>query len=221
MPTFADKALKYFNGIKSPDRLPPGIELVNPYENKEVNSVIKSFFNKYFNDNNKRIFILGINPGRFGGGLTGISFTDPVALREECGIENGLGNQKELSSKFVYRFINAAGGPDEFYKKYFITALYPLALLKDGKNHNYYDSKELFNFLKPHIINAIREQVAFGAHRKFAVSLGRKNADYLKIINDEYNFFDEIRYVEHPRYIMQYRLKKADLFIQKYINTLN
>ena len=220
MLTFAEKAIKYFTNLKSPDNLPVGIDIANPYESQDVKNIVKTFYKKYFNDNNERIFIFGINPGRFGGGLTGISFTDPVTLKEECGIENNLGTQKELSSKFIYKFINELGGTENFYKKYFISALYPLALIKNGKNYNYYDSFDLYKALKPHIIDAIKKQAAFGANRKFAVSLGKKNFDYLKKINDEYGFFEEVRFVEHPRYIMQYQLKKLNGYLHKYIQTI-
>lgn len=216
MPTFADKAVKYFTNLKSPSRLPGKTEIINPYKSEEINNVVKKFFYKFFNDNKKRVFIMGINPGRFGGGLTGISFTDPVALKEECRIENNLGTQKELSSKYIYRFINEFGGPENFYKKYFISALYPLALLKEGKNYNYYDSIKLFKAIKPHIISSLKEQVNFGADRNFVVSLGKKNAHFLKIINDEFHFFDKIRILEHPRYIMQYKLKKINLYLNRY-----
>ena len=220
MSTFAEKAIKYYTNLKTPANLPSKIDVANPYESYDVRAVVKRFFKKYFNDNNNRIFILGINPGRFGGGLTGISFTDPVALKEECKISNNLGNQRELSSKFVYKFINELGGPERFYKQYFITALYPLALLKDGKNHNYYDSVNLFKAIKSQMISSLKEQVKFGANKGFAVSLGKKNAEYLKIINDEYHFFEEIRFVEHPRYIMQYKLKLIDLYLNKYRDVL-
>jgi len=94
MPTFADKAIKYFLNLNSSLQLPPSVSLVNPYRNSDVRKIITAFYKKFFGDNNERVFILGINPGRFGGGLTGISFTDPVALRTECGIENDLGNKK-------------------------------------------------------------------------------------------------------------------------------
>ena len=220
MPTFAEKAIKYFINLKAPVNLPSGIDIANPYESQDVKMVVRKFFKKYFNDKNERIFIFGINPGRFGGGLTGISFTDPVALREECGIENDLGTQRELSSRFIYKFIGEFGGAENFYKKYFISALYPLALIKDGKNHNYYDSTGLYNTLKPYITEALKKQVTFGANRKFTVSLGKKNFDYLKKINDEYGFFEEVRFVEHPRYIMQYRLKKLNSYLHKYLQTI-
>ena len=220
MSTFAEKAIKYFTNLKTLDNLPVGIDIANPYESQDVKKVVRKFFNKYFNDNDDRVFIFGINPGRFGGGLTGISFTDPVALKEECGIENDLGTQKELSSKFIYKFINEFGGAESFYKKYFISALFPLALIKEGKNHNYYDSPDLYKALKPHIINTIKKQIDFGANKKFAVSLGKKNCDYLNRINDEYGFFEDVRFVEHPRYIMQYRLKSIDLYLNKFQKVL-
>jgi Uracil DNA glycosylase superfamily len=220
MPTFAEKAIKYFTSLKAPVKLPPGIEIANPYESKDAKRIVKEFFEKYFNDNIERIFIFGINPGRFGGGLTGISFTDPVALKEECGIENNLGLQRELSSKFIYKFINEQGGPENFYKKYYISAMYPLAILKGGKNYNYYDNTVLYNMLRPFIIDALKKQIEFGADKNFTVSLGKKNFDHFKNINDEFGFFKEVRFVEHPRYIMQYKLKKIDSYLDKYRNVL-
>jgi hypothetical protein len=220
MQTFAEKAIKYFTSLKVPDNLPFGIEIANPYKSKDVKRIVKKFFKKYFNDNNKRILICGINPGRFGGGLTGISFTDPVALKEECGIENNLGLHRELSSRFIYKFINEMDGVENFYKKYYITALYPLALLKEGKNYNYYDNIHLYNKLRPLIIDALKKQIDFGVDRTFTVSLGKKNSVYLKNINDEFGFFKEVRFVEHPRYIMQYKLKIIDSYLDRYRNVL-
>ena len=141
---FADKAIKYFQNLESPKYLSGKIETLNPYKNEEVKKISSYFYKKYFSDFNKRIFAFGINPGRFGGGVTGISFTDPVALENFCGIKNSFEKKRELSSNFMYNFISYYGGVEKFYSKYFISALYPLALLKDGLNYNYYDEKDLF-----------------------------------------------------------------------------
>ncbi|WP_304132192.1 uracil-DNA glycosylase family protein, partial [Ignavibacterium album] len=204
--SFADKAIKYFNGLKTPELNLNQTELLNPYSSKEVKEIVRKFFRKFYDDDNERIFIIGINPGRFGGGLTGISFTDPVALREQCGIENNLGNQKELSSKFIYSVANRFGGVEKFFSKVFLTALYPFALLKKGKNYNYYDDKVLAEYLKSEIVKNIKSQIKFGAYRDFAILLGKKNAIYFEPLNSEYKFFKKIIVVEHPRYIMQYKL---------------
>ena len=197
------------------------VELINPYESPAARGVVREFYNKFYNDNNKRIFVFGINPGRFGGGLTGISFTDPVALREHCGIENALGERKELSSKFIYMVTNEFGGTKKFFSRVFLTALCPFAIIKNGKNYNYYDEKPLAQKLKPEIINTIKSQIKFGARRDFVVLLGKKNANYFSEINNEFKFFDNVIVLEHPRYIMQYRLKKKDFYIKKYIDAIS
>ncbi|GMU95787.1 uracil-DNA glycosylase family protein [Ignavibacterium album] len=218
--SFADKAIKYFNGLKTPELNLNQTELLNPYSSKEVKEIVRKFFRKFYDDDNERIFIIGINPGRFGGGLTGISFTDPVALREQCGIENNLGNQKELSSKFIYSVANRFGGVEKFFSKVFLTALYPFALLKKGKNYNYYDDKVLAEYLKSEIVKNIKSQIKFSAYRDFAILLGKKNAIYFEPLNSEYKFFKKIIVVEHPRYIMQYKLKQMNDYIKKYIKAV-
>ncbi|NWF88800.1 MAG: DUF4918 family protein [Ignavibacteriaceae bacterium] len=220
MPTFAVKSIHYFTGLKSPSKLPSGIGIMNPYEKKEVKDTVKKFYNKFYDDERKRIFVLGINPGRFGGGLTGISFTDPVALKNHCGIDNQLGNKEELSSKFVYEVITRFGGVEKFFSHFFLSAIYPLALIKDGKNYNYYDSQNLFNILKPHLIKSLGDQSKFGADRKTAICLGKKNAEYLKLLNNELGLFDRIESLDHPRFIMQYRKKKIEYYFSKYLSTL-
>jgi hypothetical protein len=219
--TFAERATKYFSSLKLPRRLPKEISVINPYETKKVKEAVILFFRKYFDDNENRVFVFGINPGRFGGGLTGISFTDPVALREECGIENDLGDRQELSSKFIYKMIKEYGGVKKFYSKIFITALYPLAIIKDGKNYNYYDSLKLYESLKTQIALAIKEQTRFGADKRFAVCLGKKNAKFFNEINKEHNYFEELRVLDHPRFIMQYRSKEVNNYVADYIKALS
>ncbi len=212
---FSSKAIQHFFSIKSPASFRNGVQVINPYDSDEVKRIVTKFYSKFYKDNNKRLFVFGINPGRFGGGLTGISFTDPVALREHCGIENDLGSKKELSSKFIYEMINAFGGAEIF-----LSALYPLALVKDGKNYNYYDDKNLFNILKPDIVASIRSQIEFGAKKEKVIILGKKNAEYFKIINDEFNFFNEVVVLDHPRFIMQYRQRLKNKYIANYIHAI-
>jgi len=221
MNTFSDRAIQYFLSLKSDIDLPKNINSINPYLKPEVLSATKQFFSKYFNDSKKRLYVFGINPGRFGCGLTGISFTDPVALREECGIKNNFGNKRELSSKFIYKLINEFGEVHRFFSKIYLTAMYPLAILRNGKNYNYYDDPVLYKTLKPHIICSVKEQFAFGARKDIAISLGKKNAKFLIDINTEYKLFEEIRILEHPRYIMQYKLKRLDEYLKEYLSVMD
>lgn len=218
---FSSKAIKYFCNLNTPTLTGSGVELINPYEADNVKEIVKIFYKKFYNNENERLFIIGINPGRFGGGLTGIAFTDPVALREHCGIENTFGDREELSSKFVYRIIDGFGGVKKFFSRVFLTALYPFAIIKNGKNYNYYDEKSLSDLLRLDMVQNIREQIKFGARGDLAILLGKKNADYFSTINDEQNFFKKITVLEHPRYIMQYKLKQIDSYIKKYLEAIN
>jgi hypothetical protein len=219
--SFSSKAIKYFCNLKTPHLKSSGVEVINPYEKDDVKEIVKKFYSKFYNDSNERIFVIGINPGRFGGGLTGIAFTDPVVLREDCGIENNLGNRKELSSKFIYQVIEQFGGVQKFFSTVFLTALYPFAIVKNGKNYNYYDERLLFDLLRNDIVENIQRQVKFGARRDLAVLLGKKNADYFLPINEEHKFFKKIITLEHPRYIIQYKLKQIDSYIKQYLGAIN
>ncbi len=92
--------------------------------------------------------ILGINPGRFGGGVTGIPFTDPKRVIEKCGLAYSGEMKHEPSSVFVYEMIDAFGGAIKFYEQFYIHSVCPLGFTNinnKGKaiNYNYYDSKEL------------------------------------------------------------------------------
>ena len=218
--SFSSKAIKYFSSLDPQRKRFNNVELINPYSSEGVKNVVIKFYNKFYNDDNQRIFVFGINPGRFGGGLTGISFTDPVALRESCKIDNWFGERKELSSKFIYAVVDEFGGTRKFFSKAFLTALYPFAIIKDGKNYNYYDDKSLAEKLKPKIIETIKSQIEFGARRVVAILLGKKNAKYFSELNNEFKFFDKVIVLEHPRYIMQYRLKKIGYYINKYIGAI-
>jgi hypothetical protein len=219
--SFSSKTINYFCNLKTPRLKSSGIGVINPYERDDVKEIVKKFYTKFYNDQNERLFIIGINPGRFGGGLTGITFTDPVALRQHCGIENKFGDRKELSSKFVYSVVEKFDGAKNFFSKVFLTALYPFAIIMDGKNYNYYDGKSLAEALKPEMVKNIERQINFGARRDFAILLGKKNADYFLPINEEHKFFKKIITLEHPRYIMQYKLKQIDNYIEKYLTAIN
>jgi hypothetical protein len=188
--------------------------VLNPYGNASTIDVCEKFYNKYYNDSLGRKLILGINPGRFGAGITGIPFTDPVMLENECGIKNDFDKRAELSSDFIYRLINTMGNPTSFYKRFFIGSVSPLGFMLNGKNFNYYDSKELQRAIKPFIISNLVKQIGLGINSRVCYCLGQgKNYEYLNFLNIELKLFDEIIPLPHPRWVMQYRRKKLDEII--------
>ncbi len=149
MTTFADKAIGFFQSLRFPFPLPPSIQVMNPYQHSATFEIVRTFFGKFYADTVPRIFLWGINPGRFGGGVTGIPFTDPFALRTFLGIEHALSGKRELSSEFVYTVIERWGGAKKFYGTFYINNLSPLGCTRHGKNYNFYDDAQLFALTKP------------------------------------------------------------------------
>lgn len=220
--TFAEQVIAFTRALRPPDiALPPGFEWLFPYDEPETMRTLTTFYEKYYADNQPRNFIFGINPGRFGAGLTGVPFTDPIRLESECGIENGFPKKPELSSIFVWQFINAYGGAATFCRDFYITSLSPLGFVKGGKNINYYDDRQLQKAAEPFVAWNIRTQLDFGANREVAVCLGEgQNFAFFTKLNAAHSFFKEIIPLPHPRWVMQYRRKKVEEFVGRYVGAL-
>ena len=220
--TFGEKVLRFYRNLKIEQPLPEGIEILNPYQDDSSFALCQAFYRKYYNDNGRRFFILGINPGRFGAGLTGVPFTDPIKLETTFGIKNTLPKKAELSADFIHSMINNLGGPDQFFSRFYINSVSSLGFMKSGKNLNYYDSRELMRSLETFIKNGIQTQVGFGIQREVAFCLGEgTNFKYLQKLNDQEKFFKKIIPLAHPRFIMQYKRKQLASYLDDYCQKLN
>ncbi|MEO1049877.1 MAG: uracil-DNA glycosylase family protein [Bacteroidota bacterium] len=219
--SFAKNILKFYRDVTIPTGLPKGVEVLYPFDDPNVLDILDTFYEKYFNDDQRRIFLIGINPGRFGAGVTGIPFTDPIRLKEVLDIENDFDKKAELSSKFIYQMIEALGGAKRFYQHFFFSSVSPLGFVKDGKNLNYYDQADLMQALETYMMTNMQKKVAFGGVKQIAFALGQgQNYKQLLKYNKQYRLFDEIKPLPHPRWVMQYRLKRLDEFIEMYVKEL-
>jgi hypothetical protein len=213
--------LDFYKKLSPKFALPIGVAVMNPFADKDSWKITSLFYNKFYNDTSRRVFIFGINPGRFGGGVTGIPFTDPVRLEIACGISNSFAKKAELSSQFVYAVIDAYGGAEKFYRDFFITALSPLGYTKNGINLNYYDDKELLKASEEFIVKTIKVQLDTIETSDTCFCLGEgTNYKIFQRLNEKHNFFKEIIPLPHPRWIMQYRRKKLDEYVQMYVEKL-
>lgn len=219
--TFAEKVLIFYKQLSIPDRLPKGVEVLNPYQDDKAFTLCSLFYRKYYHDTHERVAILGINPGRFGGGLTGIPFTDPLKLEKICGIPNDLPKKAELSADFIHLMMAAYGGPGKFYSTYFFNSISPLGFTQNGKNLNYYDTPELQKSLGKFIIQSLRQVVDLGVSQEKAFCLGEgQNFKYLLKVNEKEKLFKTVIPLAHPRFIMQYKKKMMHDYIQDYLNKL-
>jgi hypothetical protein len=190
---------------------------MNPYEDARVRRYLRAFLGGFFDDDRERVLVFGINPGRLGAGITGITFTDPVALADFCGIQNHLPRKREPSSVFIYDFIHHWGGPRAFYRSFFLTALCPLGFLRGPNNLNYYDDPRLARAVTPFIVRSIERHIAFGARTDSVIIIGAgTNKRFFDALNERHRFFDRVLTVEHPRFIQQYRYRSRDQYLLKY-----
>ena len=225
MKTFADRVIDFNRKLHFTGTLPSGISMMNPFkENENILPLGAIFYKKYYGDTRSRHLILGINPGRFGGGVTGIPFTDSKRLIEKCNIRYAGRETHETSSVFVYEMIDVYGGPAVFYDDFYINSVCPLGFTStasNGKeiNYNYYDSRELTNAVYGFIIESIQQQLRFGIERDVCFCFGNgKNEKFLRGLNEEKKFFDKIVALEHPRFVMQYKSRTKQFYIDKYIS---
>lgn len=221
MKTWAEHLLSLYENLKPPKQLPADVEWLYPQKDLCVMKILEQFLYKYYNDDKPRRILLGINPGRFGAGVTGVNFTAPKQLKEHCGIDHEFKKQSELSAEFIYEMIRAYGGTEKFYSHFFIGSACPLGFIKQGKNINYYDDKELLQTVEPFIVKSLKRLMDFNADRKTVYSIGgEKNFKYLSSLNARFHWFEEMVPLPHPRFIMQYRRRQKQQFIQQYLKVI-
>lgn len=221
MSTIASKIIEFYRSLRPP-ALPKGIEILFPQQKKEVMEVVETFFHKFYNDNKRRHLIFGINPGRFGAGTTGVNFTAPKQLKGFCGIDHSFKMQSELSAEFIYDVVHGYGGVENFYSDFFITSVCPLGFIKNGLNLNYYDDKKLQEAVTPFIVQSIQQQIRIGFETGYCFCIGGdKNLKFFSALNDQYGFFKKIIPLPHPRFIMQYRRRQKENYIDQYLSALH
>lgn len=225
MKTFADKVIEFNKNLQFQGDLPDGFEALNPYlDNPETMTVMEEFYYKYYNDRNRRKFIIGINPSRHGAGVTGVPFTDTKRLENVCGIKMNSTRTHEVSSVFIYDMIAEYGGAEEFYRDVYINSPFPLAIVRKTKtgwlNANYYDDKKLFEAVKNFMIDSLKKHISLGVDTSEVFVLGKKNSEFITKLNEEAQLFKKMTVLEHPRYIQQYKTKEKQLYIDKYILAL-
>ncbi|MDM5263449.1 DUF4918 family protein [Sulfurovum sp. XTW-4] len=222
MYTFAQQILDFYFTLSKEPSLPKGIEVIYPFDNPQTREMMETFFNKYYNDTNPRTYLIGINPGRLGSGVTGVGFSDAYHLEQICDIANDFDKRIELSAAFMFEVIEAYGGVEKFYGDFFFTTTMPLGLLKEGKNYNYYDDKETLASLEPYITQTLLQQISIPQAKPKIICVGTgKNLKYLEAFNKMHRCFESIEVVPHPRWVMQYRRKEKQKYIDHYIDILN
>ncbi len=219
--SFSKQILDFYFSLSSKPPLPKGVKAIYPFDNPETKRLMQTFFNKYYDDKNPRTYLVGINPGRLGSGITGIGFADAYHLQKYCDIPNSFDKRVEISAAFMFEVMEAYGGVEKFYKDFFFTTVMPLGLLKNDKNYNYYDDLETQSALEPFIKETLLKQMSFPEAKPNIICVGQgKNLKYLKAFNEKYHCFENIEVLPHPRWVMQYKRKEKQKYIDAYLDVL-
>lgn len=212
--------LRFYDALTVPS-LPGGVEPLLPFRKEQVRNGMTAFYQRYYNDSNPRVLLFGINPGRLGAGLTGIGFTDPVRLQENCGIPNPHPKRTEPSSTFIYDVIDAFGGAQHFFAHFHFSSVCPIGFVHNGINMNYYDTPQLREATTPFILESMNKQLTMNIKRSVAFTVGKgQNHRFLEKQNTEHGFFSKLGTLPHPRWVMQYRYKTRHLYVEEYVRTL-
>jgi hypothetical protein len=224
--SFASRMKAFNRSLHLDVPLPQGIKVLNPFGEESTLELADAFYDRFYADDRPRQLILGINPGRHGGGLTGVPFTDFKRLREVCGIPvPEARSSHEPSSTFVYQVVAAMGGPEEAYKNIYINSVCPLGFVRlndSGRwiNYNYYDEKTLQAVVTPFIVQTLQQQIELGCHTDKVIVMGKQNTLLVEQLNETYGFFDRIITVPHPRFVAQYKSRYAERYVAEYLEAI-
>lgn len=215
---FADRVLDFYSAFDRFAWTEGELALVSPIGDARRRASFESFCRKFYSDNNERVFCLGINPSRVRDTSTGVPYTDGYALENICKIPNDFNKSRELSAIFFNLSIEKFGGAEKFYATFYPGATFPLSILNAKKYCNYYDST-VPNSVRDMIPNILEKQCEIGSNGKLIIIGSGENSKILQKLNSTMKLFNWVKVLEHPRYIMQYKSKDFDFYLEKYIET--
>jgi Domain of unknown function (DUF4918) len=220
--TVGDCISEWLRTVRLEIDLPEGYSVMTPYDTVEVRSILEQFAKRYQHDDRPRLGLWGINPGRFGAGVTGLSFTDPYALVHQLDINTSLQGRRELSAEFISAVIDAYGGAAPFYRDVVLTAFSPLGFVQNSVNINFYDHRGLEQAIVPFVLRHIEAMAKAHVRTDTFVVLGvgklRRFAEkyVIPVVKPSC-----VVYLDHPRFIMQYRRKFMTDYVQRYLDVIS
>lgn len=176
----------------------PGMDknwrILNPYATNF--EYFEFFANKYYADNNFRNIIFGLNPGRFGCGKTGITFTDEKILKSKLKYPRNISQpDKEKTATRIYSVVEETfgGDLDLFFSKYFMSNIFPFGAIDlNGNNVVFNDLMKVSSvrdFSLDFVENTLR---LFNPRRVLCIGLG----SHRFIVENFPNI--KVKYLHHP-----------------------
>lgn len=209
-----DQVIEFYTNYPKSDVFDPSLQLHNPFDAPSRRVLIEEFYLKFYNDGNPRVHLLGINPSRLTTTSTGVHYTDGYALQEICGIENEFTKSRELTSEFFYEVVQSYEDAGAFFGRIFAWAALPIAITQDNTYVNYYETKdEMIKELVSKNVEWLQNVPRTG--RLVVLGIGQ-NKKYIENMAGYPFGYNEVSFLPHPRWIMQYNRNKLGLYIEAY-----
>ena len=135
-------------------------------------------------------------------------------------ISTSITGRREISAAFISDVIDAYGGPAEFYRDIYLGAVSPHGYVRDGVNMNFYDTPELRASVVPYAVTCMQKQIKAGLRTDVVVVLG--SGALRKVVEREIRSavgLKHVVYLEHPRFVMQYRRSQRGAYVDRYVST--
>ncbi|MBC8124497.1 MAG: DUF4918 family protein, partial [Candidatus Kapabacteria bacterium] len=89
------------------------------------------------------------------------------------------------------------------------------------KNINFYDDPSLHQSIVPFVISSLKAQHGAGLRSDRCIVLGTgKLKTFTEREVRQTMGYEHIVYLEHPRFIMQYRRKHIQMYVDKYLDAI-
>lgn len=217
--TVSAKVIDFYKNFSLPSVLPSDIVVHNPYDDPMRQKAIESFYKKFFADDEPRVHLIGINPSRITETSSGINYTDGFALENFCGITNDFSKSRELTSEFFYMVVEEFGSAENFYKEIFAWAMMPFSVTRVSKYKNYYED-DVFD----HLIDMVQSNIQWISNlpkkgKVVIIGTGENKKMFESLPGSPFGY-DNVQFLPHPRWIMQYKRAYVKNYVQQYVEFL-
>lgn len=213
-------AEEYFGSFESfkekfgSELLSNNVNILSDFLDNKQNII--QFHERYIKNSKPKIVLCGINPGRFGAGLTGIPFIDFNSLGKMLPFVESITSEK--SAGFFFSVIQEFGIV-EFYKNFHVTNLswYGFCKCNKGSNVNYYD---LRTDIQRYLIDIFVREIEY-INPEVIIPLSTQVYHELRALKESGEIKAEIGpRLNHPSWITTYRSRELSHWRNQYISVL-
>lgn len=190
--TFSDQTDQFHSFLsETREKIPYGYQVINPFQGKlhRAKEQVRIFYNKFYNDCNRRRMIIGSSPAWRGLALTGIPFENPKRISKLTDLSTGGYYVSKGLSDFLELVMEDFGGVEKFYSMFYMIFVCLIGLVRTNNkgnlvNVNYYESFSLACKLSNKEAGTINEALQGLMKRYPIVSITTDNGSEFSLLSE-------------------------------------